>query len=286
MHIPTAGDEDRMRVRANPPLLRRRAGSSDAAPAPSATSPSDAAIRNDTAGDGADSVAIVERTDAEDSLERVVQELSHDLRQPLTSLTMNLQSAVKLLNGSTPQIPAALDALADCLSIERDMVELLAHAKHRAATVSAHAPIPLNDLARDLLLSVRNFESNWRLCLGERLASPSPVVVGGVVRLRFALLSFLRRALMLAETEHTAPDGIVIETRSTKDRAELRFTGLPLSLPVSESLQSLHMLITSLVGHLHGHAHLTVDGERVTHVISVPLAPMSTLCLPGGSRGD
>jgi hypothetical protein len=91
---------------------------------------------------------------------------------------------------------------------------------------------------------------------------------------------------MLAEAEHVTPDGIVIETRSTKDRAELRFTGLPSSLPVSESLQSLHMLITSLVGHLHGHAQLTVDGERVTHVISVPLAPMSTLRLPGGSRGD
>ncbi len=286
MQMQIARDEDRMRIRANPPLLRCRAGLSDAAPAPSAATLGDAAMRDDAAPDRADSEAAVDRTNAGDSLERVVQELSHDLRQPLTSLTMNLQSAVKLLNGSTPRIPAALDALADCLSIERDMVALLAHAKQRAATVSAHAPIPLNDVARDLLLSARNLESNWRLRLSERLASPSPVVVGGVVRLRFALLSFLRRALMLAETEHTAPDGIVIETRSTKDRAELLFTGLPLSLPVSESLQSLHMLITSLVGHLQGHAHLTVDGERMTHVISVPLAPMSTLHLPGGSRGD
>jgi len=275
-----------MRVRANPPLLRRRAGSSEAAPAPSAATLSDAAMHDDAARDPANAEAVVDRTHAEDSLERVVQELSHDLRQPLTSLTMNLQSAVKLLNGSTPQIPAALDALADCLSIERDMVALLAHAKQRAASVSAHAPIPLNDLARDLLLSARNLESNWRLRLSERFASPSPVVVGGIVRLRFALLSFLRRALMLAETEHATPDGIVIETRSTKDRAELRFTGLPLSLPGSDSLQSLHMLITTLVGHLNGHAQLTVDGERVTHVISVPLAPMNTLHLPGGSRGD
>src|SRR5689334_21369332 len=42
-------------------------------------------------------------------------ELSHDLRQPLTTIRMNLQSAIRLLQGPNPRVEDAVEALADCL---------------------------------------------------------------------------------------------------------------------------------------------------------------------------
>lgn len=229
---------------------------------------------------------VVKAAAVEDSLMRVMSELSHDLRQPLTSLNMNLQCAVKMLRSATPQIEGALEALADCLSTEQDMVELLAQAKRRAATASANVPnMPLNDFARDLLLSARNLEADWRMRLHDRLVTPSPVVSSGFVRLRLALLSILRRSLILDESEPGRSAGIVIETRSIDERAELRFHGLPQSLARLHSFQSLHMLITSLVRHLQGHAHFAVDDHCVTFVISAPAAPASTLHVPGARHG-
>src|SRR5690349_3831488 len=77
----SASDEDYMRLRIGPSLRHRNVASTDAPPA----------ARDD------------------DSLERVMAELSHDLRQPLTSLRMNLQSAVKLLQQPTPRVTTALE---------------------------------------------------------------------------------------------------------------------------------------------------------------------------------
>jgi len=104
----SASDEDCMRLRTGPSLRHRRA----------ASTASPTAARDD------------------DSLERVMAELSHDLRQPLTSLRMNLQSAVKLLQQPTPRVTTALEALADCFDTERDMTELVSDARRRFATLA------------------------------------------------------------------------------------------------------------------------------------------------------
>ena len=144
----------------------------------------------------ADAMGIIAKPEVEDALGRVVTELSHDLRQPLTSLHMNLQSAVKLLRQPVPHVPAALEALTDCLSTERDMIELLTHANRRAAAFSRHdGSFALNHLARDIVLTAQGLEPGWRLRLTERLTMPSPIVPAGILRLRLALLSALRRAL-------------------------------------------------------------------------------------------
>lgn len=52
--------------------------------------------------------------------------LRHDLRQPLTTIRMNLQAAIRLLQRPEPLVPAALDAILDCLDAEREAAGLLA----------------------------------------------------------------------------------------------------------------------------------------------------------------
>ena len=275
-----------MRVSAKPKLLRRRDdASSEIARAASVAVIGDAPTGQSETPEQADSRAPLGTTDTDDSLLRVLSELSHDLRQPLTSLNMNLQTAVKMLQLPTPHVSGALEALVDCVGTDRIMIELIAQAKRRAATAATNAPLPLNDFARDLLTSASTLDPHWRGRLGERLTSQSPQVISGFVRLRLALLSILRRSLILDEADPAGPEPILIETRSVGDRAELRFIGLPESLPRSASFQSLHMLITTLVGYLHGHANLTLRDNRVSFVISAPVAPISILHLPGGRRG-
>src|SRR5881275_2879943 len=41
----------------------------------------------------------------------VIDDLSHDLRQPLTAISMNLQCAMRLLQSPTPRLSPAVEAL-------------------------------------------------------------------------------------------------------------------------------------------------------------------------------
>lgn len=60
-------------------------------------------------------------------------ELSHDLRQPLTVLRMNLQCASMMLDAPSPNVAEAVQLLAECLDAERSVVALLEHARCGAA---------------------------------------------------------------------------------------------------------------------------------------------------------
>jgi hypothetical protein len=230
---------------------------------------------------------IVKTPEAEDELGRVVTELSHDLRQPLTSLHMNLQTAVKLLRQPTPSIPAALDALTDCLCTEGDMIEVLSHASRRVAALSRpNASFALNHLAHDIMRTAQGLEPSWRLRLTERFTTPSPMVAPCTLRLRLALLSTLRRALIIDELELPKSEGIVVETLSSGDHAELRLTGLPSALPTSSGFTALHALMATIVRRMKGAVDLVATEARSAFIISLPrLAPNIPL-EQAGNHGD
>src|SRR5215471_9873773 len=155
---PDAKHEDRMRLRSST-MLRRPAGSAEAATPVPATPPRTVAALDAAPHATVDVASVDQIAQSKEALQRVVAELSHDLRQPLTSLNMNIQSAVRLLQQPNPRVSAALDALSDCLDTERDMVELLAYAKRRALALSSRNSLfPLNELARDILLTVQSVE--------------------------------------------------------------------------------------------------------------------------------
>jgi len=123
-----------MRLPISMTTIRRRDAASEAT-ASLASSAEDAAAFNVDEMQPDEMTRVIDAPPVDDALGQVMTELSHDLRQPLTSLRMNIQSAVKLLQQPTPQITSALEALTDCLSTERDMIELVAHARRRAAAM-------------------------------------------------------------------------------------------------------------------------------------------------------
>jgi hypothetical protein len=274
-----------MRLRTSSNMLRRHSGPSEAQPTGPETS------RQETILDGAN-VTPVEGSPTlppvmtDDAVSRTISELTHDLRQPLTSLNMNLQSAVRLLQQPNPHVAAALDALSDCLSTERDMVELLARARRRVTALAVTDEFALNDLARDIVLAAGSFEPSWRERLSVQLADPSPLVASGAMHLRLVLLNTLRRALILEDCGQQTSTALLLRTRALDHRAELCISGLPPTLPEAPSFEALHQLTTSLVSQLNGDVRLAVQDARAALVLSLPTAPSTTARLTGGNHGD
>lgn len=64
-------------------------------------------------------------------VQHVINDLSHDLRQPISSMTMNMQTALRCLRSPQPRVSDALEALSECLDIEREIVQLLRAAQRR-----------------------------------------------------------------------------------------------------------------------------------------------------------
>ena len=224
---------------------------------------------------------------SEETTPRIVAELSHDLRQPLTSLNMNLQSAVKLLQQANPRVSAALEALTDCLSTEHDIVELIESAKRRATASSARlGAFALNHLASDITSTACVLEPSWRSRVSERLATPSPLVSPRVVRLRTALRSTLQRALIMDAFEAPTSEGILVETRSRDGQAELHLRGLPPSLPAAWNYQGLRALTTTLVSQLQGAMHIDVNDTQAELVIALPTVEPLTPLTEADDYGD
>jgi hypothetical protein len=111
------------------------------------------------------------------------------------------------------------------------------------------------------------------------------MVAAGAARLRLVLLSTLRRALMLDECDGETDRSLVLETRVVKDQAELSISGLPLSLPVAYTFQSLFMLTTTLVRHLK-ELCISQFGCEAILVVSLPTATSLSDLNQAGDHGE
>jgi signal transduction histidine kinase len=183
--------------------------------------------------------------------DRLLAELCHDLRQPLTTIKMNLQAVVRLLQRRKPCIAEALEAIADCVEAEQDVVELLAGMTRPVTPeLSYTSRIGLNSIAADVraALSLGDPRLGKRIAL--RLAPRSPTVDGDAPRLRLALLSLVRHALDWKGRDRVRAR-LVVGTRQMEARAELSVAGVPLPLVLGPSLHTTLSVMFSVV-RAHG----------------------------------
>jgi hypothetical protein len=234
--------------------------------------------------------ALLDRIEAESrsrgSAQEMISELSHDLRQPLTSLKMNLQCALRLLQLPNPRIAIAVEALTDCLGMESDITELVAQAHRRtSALVTTTTSFAVNDLVHDLVTTIRCFEPAWRKRLVEELAEESPLVEGRAWRLRFSLLSTVRHLLLLDEWNESADNPLHIEVRSAPSSAQIALTEVPAESLESPRLQPMLSLMRTVSHRLGGTATTEITNDRGLVLVSLPLAPPNMRMLPGGPHG-
>ena len=261
---------------------QRRGASETAAPVPSGVIKLDHAAPRPTFAAGPTpplDLAAVE------TAQLLVRELLHDLRQPLTSMNMNVQSAVRLLRSETPQREAAVEALSDCLSVELDVVHLLSRTLQRfAALMNPAVLVPLNEMVRDVVATVCTFEANWQKRLLVHLAEPSPLIPGEAWRIRLALVGFVRRALIqLDEQRCVVP--LTLETGTSQGHAEIVvrcFRG-----PVFEpSMEGLIDFVEALTRRVGGTVTFDARDTEAIIVISLPTATLHDHSATGGTDGN
>lgn len=81
------------------------------------------------------------------SAERLVVDLTHDLRQPLTSMSMNLQCAIRYLQSTEPRLSSALEALTECLEARSELLALISAVRdYLADEVQESRWYSLNDI--------------------------------------------------------------------------------------------------------------------------------------------
>jgi len=212
-------------------------------------------------------------------------ELSHDLRQPLTTIRMNLQSAMRLLEGPNPRVGDAVEALADCLLSEAEMVELLTEAQRRIAQVlNPGGTFSLNRVSHEVVLGLQTPVAQGDVVVLERLDSRAPVVLGSPWRLRMILVTIVRRLRGALPQESTGGRQLMIETRVVPPRAVLAITGMSSSVATAPAMLPLLEILEAAVQRIGGGTALDAESDDASLQIFLPLA--SGIINQGGPYGD
>lgn len=222
--------------------------------------------------------ALTRRADSADppelvlGLKQLVDDLAHDLRQPLTSMTMNLQSALRCLQFVEPRVPSALEALTDCLDIEGELVRLVAALqRHLSEDVAESLWFSLNDLAQDTYESLAAEQAGERR-LVRRFAEPPPYVRGvDTWALHKGVLGTVRRLLARESLDGSSRDlrCLIIETRQTSEQAELRLGGIQ-RVDMPEDIQSILECARAVAELSCGKASIELGPRTAAIVISFP----------------
>jgi hypothetical protein len=203
---------------------------------------------------------------------RLVDDLSHDARQPLSSMSMNLESAIRCLRAPEPRVSAALEALTECLDMESEMVVLLTMAQRFVAEELAECLwFSLNELAEVMCTGLLTLEQDEPDRIALQLAKPQPHVGGDSWPLRIGFLTIARQLLMRADHDSrpSASNPLIIETRWAGDRAELRLSGIR-SRTVDDDIESILQCAQGFARLSRGAACFEVGRKHSAVVISLP----------------
>lgn len=126
----------------------------------------------------------------------LVTAITHDLRQPLTAVEMNVAAAIVFLQRSTPHVIEAIDALNDALDQQRRVRDALQVLQHLAVQPElANQTIDLADVAREVVGIVKRDAVGRGVTVELHLEGPPAAIAGDVVLVRQALVNIVRDAI-------------------------------------------------------------------------------------------
>ena len=195
-------------------------------------------------------------------------ELSHDLKQPLMALRMNLQCAVRLLGAPQPDLAEAQEILAECVDVERSMLAVLSRVRDHLPDAPAYRPaLELNELARAIRLGASWSSPSWPL--QESLAAPSPEVSRSAWALHFPVARLAAYALRVHRRE-SANSIPTIEPALEDEQAVLRIGGLSPAVRRRPGLTTFLTHTRLVARRLGGAARLAERDGGVAIVIALP----------------
>ena len=202
----------------------------------------------------------------------LVGSITHDLRQPITALLVNIEVAMELLRRGAPDVPTAVEALHDAgadAQILRDSVQVLQDlvARRQPSRVSVALASVVEDVVR--LLRTEAITQGVAMDVG-RLPLLPPISADPTM-IREALLSLLLDAL-----ENCAHDDDVARIRIDATTAE----GSRVELTVSHRRRAGQtvedawgLAVVRSVVEAHG-ASMLVDVKPTSHVVVTTAWPI------------
>jgi signal transduction histidine kinase len=155
----------------------------------------------------------------------LVAAITHDLRQPLTAMEMNVAAALRRLESGAPDEPpaarterlrAAVDALRDALAEHRRMREALQVLQDLAVRREpAFAPVDLSESVREVVRLVATDPFARRVRVDVSAPVDLPRVAADAALVRQALLNVLLDALEATSesTHQTGPVAVTVRAR-------------------------------------------------------------------------
>jgi signal transduction histidine kinase len=151
----------------------------------------------------------------------MVAAITHDLRQPLTAIEMNVAAALRLLETSDgtsgsdpttrPRIAEAVAALRDALADQRRMREALQVLQDLAARREpAFRPLDIEHSVHDVVRLVSSDASARHINIDVRCASPLPHISADEALVRQALLNVLIDALESTTPSESGKRSVVV----------------------------------------------------------------------------
>jgi PAS domain S-box-containing protein len=140
--------------------------------------------------------------------------LAHEIRQPLTAILINSQTAVRVLDSQPPDTGAAREILHQLAADGRRAGEVIQRVRAFARKDDLErGPIDLNAMLRDAVQLVRHDTIRRRVEIRFALAHEAMIVVGDRVQLQQVVLNLVLNALeALAERPPQSERLVLIET--------------------------------------------------------------------------
>src|SRR4051812_4619587 len=126
----------------------------------------------------------------------LVSAVTHDLRQPLTAIEMNLSAALLFLSGNEPRTDRAIEALEDIFAQQRRMSEALQALEDLVVCREPRRErCDMTALAREAIALIRADPSKRETAIELTVGPQTPPVSGDATLIRQALLNMLLHAI-------------------------------------------------------------------------------------------
>ena len=204
----------------------------------------------------------------------LVASVTHDLRQPLTAIEMNVAAALRLLEQclapEAPEqiasiVPDAIAALRDALADQHRMREALQVLQDLSAQRQpTFKPLNLESSVREVVRLLASDPAARRVRIDVRCLDPLPTISADAALVRQALLNVLIDALQSTSTIATADPHVVVELRTPHERAvDVAVTRVPAGLEGPATRVGASLALAQSVVDVHG-ASLTVTRDATS----------------------
>jgi len=211
---------------------------------------------------------------------RIVSAFAHDIRQPLTSIRMNVQTAIRLLRGRPSRTSQAIAALQDTLAAEGAATEIVLATSARVAGLPALArSVDLNAVVVEVHRRLRAVTATWGDRLELDLDREALFVDADPQWLRCTVSKLVLSAFDTMDANETMARGrLSLRTR----RGEGRFAELRLQGVVPESLGANRDFWTRALGGAASHAQ---ECYTIVESLSTGLTVRVVLPVTGNGEG-